>query len=189
MGPPSNSVTFLHAPTLSITFLLFLTCHLPLSAASQSSIYDHLRLNGLPIGLLPQGITDFSLDATTGHFQVNLTQPCNAKFENQLHYDFNISGLLSFGKIGELSGVSQQELFLWFPVKGIRVDVPSSGLIYFDVGVVDKQFSLSLFENPTECTAADPGDRPVDSPGMDDSEKQSGKLEYKIGRGDSRAAS
>lgn len=62
------------------------------------------------------------------------------------------------GKIGELSGVSQQELFLWFPVRCIRVDDPSSGLIYFDVGVVDKQFSLSLFEDPRDCTAADPDD-------------------------------
>lgn len=34
----------------------------------------------------------------------------------------------------------------------------SSGLIHFDVGVVDKQFSLSLFESPPDCTAADPVD-------------------------------
>lgn len=48
--------------------------------------------------------------------------------------------------------MSAQELFLWFPVKEIKVDVPSSGLIYFDVGgVVFKQFSLSLFESPPEC--------------------------------------
>ena len=41
---------------------------------------------------------------------------------------------------------------MWFPVKNIRVDVPSSGLIYFDVGgVVFKQFSLSLFETPPDC--------------------------------------
>ncbi|PQQ09372.1 uncharacterized protein Pyn_40993 [Prunus yedoensis var. nudiflora] len=31
-------------------------------------------------------------------------------------------------------------------------------LIYFDVGVVDKQFSLSLFESPPDCTAVDPSD-------------------------------
>ncbi|KAK7817634.1 hypothetical protein CFP56_042601, partial [Quercus suber] len=80
-----------------------------------------------------------------------LDQACNAKFESQLHYDRNISGTLSFGQIAGLSGVSAQELFLWFPVKGIRVDIPSSGLIYFDVGVVFKQFSLSLFETPPDC--------------------------------------
>ncbi|KAF2286434.1 hypothetical protein GH714_016898 [Hevea brasiliensis] len=90
--------------------------------------------------------------------------------------------------IGELSGVSQQELFLWFPVKGIRVDVPSSGLIYFDVGVVDKQFSLSLFENPIECTAADPSDGPIDSRGSDDSRYQPGRLEFEMAQGNLRAA-
>ncbi|KAK8346611.1 hypothetical protein V6Z11_A07G229600 [Gossypium hirsutum] len=40
-----------------------------------------------------------------------------------------------------------------FEVKGIWVDVPSSGVIYFDVGVVSKQFSLSWFETPRDCMA------------------------------------
>ncbi|XP_050383382.1 uncharacterized protein LOC126800138 [Argentina anserina] len=120
------------------------------------SIYDHLKAYGLPIGIFPKGITKYSLDDTSGEFRVFLAQPCHAKFENQVRYDFNVSGTLSFGQIADLSGVSAQELFLWFPVKGIRVDVPSSGLIYFDVGVVDKQFSLSLFESPPDCTALDP---------------------------------
>ncbi|XP_022743225.1 uncharacterized protein LOC111294244 [Durio zibethinus] len=143
--------------TLSLSFLL-LSINFPTAQSSPSSIYDHLEINGLPIGLLPKGITEFSIDPDTQRFQVNLTQACNAKFENQLHYDFNISGVLSFGKIANLSGVSQQELFLWFPVISIRVDDPSSGLINFDVGVVNKQFSLSLFEIPRDCTAVDPDD-------------------------------
>ncbi|KAG5219117.1 DUF538 domain-containing protein [Salix suchowensis] len=66
----------------------------------------------------------------------------------------NVTGSLSYGQIGALSGISSQELFLWFPVKGIRVDVPSSGLIYFDVGVVFKEFSLSLFEMPKDCVSS-----------------------------------
>ncbi|XVF07003.1 hypothetical protein REPUB_Repub06bG0100300 [Reevesia pubescens] len=146
-------------PTLSLSFLLLSLVNFPTTqSSSPSSIYDHLERNGLPMGLLPKGITDFSIDLDRHRFQVNLTQPCNAKFENQMHYDFNISGVLSFGKIANLSGVSQQELFLWFPVISIRVDDPSSGLINFDVGVVDKQFSLSLFESPRDCTAVDPDD-------------------------------
>lgn len=104
------------------------------------------------MGLLPKGISKFNLDQT-GHFQVHLDQACNAKFESELHYDRNVSGTLSYGQIGALSGISAQELFLWFPVKEIRVDVPSSGIIYFDVGVVYKQFSLSLFETPRDCMA------------------------------------
>lgn len=128
------------------------------SSGGGGSIYDHLRQYGLPIGLLPKGITEYALNTTSGEFRVFLAAPCHAKFENQVRYDFNVSGTLTFGRIADLSGVSAQELFLWFPVKGIRVDVPSSGLIYFDVGVVDKQFSLSLFESPPDCTALDPSD-------------------------------
>ncbi|KAF7154221.1 hypothetical protein RHSIM_Rhsim01G0248300 [Rhododendron simsii] len=107
------------------------------------------------MGLLPKGIQDYQLD-NSGNFTVFLDRECNAKFENELHYDRNVSGTLSYGQIANLTGVSAQDLFLWFPVKGIRVDVPSSGLIYFDVGVVFKQFSVSLFETPRECLAEQP---------------------------------
>ncbi|KAK8545925.1 hypothetical protein V6N13_067171 [Hibiscus sabdariffa] len=144
-------------PTLFLVFFLFLN-FLTAQSSSPPSIYDYLKHNGLPVGIFPKGITDFSVDHETNRFQVNLTQPCNSDSEIQFHYDFNITGILSFGKIANLSGVSQQELFLWFPVIGIRVDDPASGLINFDVGVVDKQFSLSLFENPLDCTAVDPND-------------------------------
>ncbi|GMI85073.1 hypothetical protein like AT5G16380 [Hibiscus trionum] len=142
-------------PTLCLIFFLnFLTAQ----SSSPPSIYDYLKHNGLPVGIFPKGVTDFSVDPETNRFHVNLTQPCNSDSEIQFHYDFNITGILSFGKIANLSGMSQQELFLWFPVIGIRVDDPASGLINFDVGVVDKQLSLSLFETPLDCTAVDPND-------------------------------
>lgn len=122
------------------------------SDVSESSIYEVLRLHGLPMGLLPKGIRNFSLD-NSGKFEVHLDRACNAKFENELHYDMNVSGTIRYGQIDELSGISAQDLFLWFPVIEIRVDIPSSGLIYFDVGVVSKQFSLSSFETPRDCLA------------------------------------
>ncbi|XP_059660025.1 uncharacterized protein LOC132306593 [Cornus florida] len=133
--------------------LLSLSTHFRVFASDPFSIYEVLRSHGLPMGLLPKGVTDFHLD-DTGKFEVYLDQACNTKFENELHYDRNVSGTLTYGQIAGLSGISAQDLFLWFPVKGIRVDVPSSGLIYFDVGVVFKQFSLSMFETPRDCMAA-----------------------------------
>ncbi|KAL6209042.1 hypothetical protein ACLB2K_019985 [Fragaria x ananassa] len=145
------------------------------------SVYEVLRAHGLPMGLLPKGVTKFEIDEG-GRFQVHLDQACNAKFESELHYDRNVSGTLSYGRIGALSGISAQELFLWFPVKGIRVDVPSSGIIYFDVGVVYKQFSLSLFETPPDCTAAtadvDGGRLIIDAV----SKSNLGKLRYGLGQ-------
>ncbi|KAF8014697.1 hypothetical protein BT93_H0493 [Corymbia citriodora subsp. variegata] len=158
-----------------------------IQSLAASSIYEILKSHGLPMGLLPKGVTDFRIDAD-GQFEVYLDRACNAKFESELHYDRNVSGTLSYGQIGALSGISAQELFLWFPVKGIRVDIPSSGLIYFDVGVVFKQFSLSLFENPPDCTAV----RAEESGGFRDGkliaeavseQGQSGKLQYLLDQG------
>ncbi|KAJ8748161.1 hypothetical protein K2173_000569 [Erythroxylum novogranatense] len=139
-------------------FVVSLVIAIPecVGSVEQESIYETLKDHGLPMGLLPKGIREFFVD-DAGRFEVHLDQACNAKFENELHYDRNVSGTLSYGKIGALSGISAQELFLWFPVKGIRVDVPSSGVIYFDVGVVRKQFSLSLFETPRDCMAVRDG--------------------------------
>lgn len=105
------------------------------------------------MGLLPKGVSNFSVDSL-GNFEVYLDRACNAKFENEIHYDMNVSGTLQYGRIDGLSGISAQDLFLWFPVIEIRVDVPSSGLIYFNVSVVSKQFSLSSFEIPRDCLAA-----------------------------------
>ncbi|PIN08013.1 hypothetical protein CDL12_19411 [Handroanthus impetiginosus] len=141
-----------------IPLISFFICSSLLSVAnsdeaSGSSIYEVLKVHGLPMGLLPKGVKNFSLD-NSGKFEVHLDSACIAQFENELHYDMNVSGTLRFGQIDGLSGISAQDLFLWFPVIEIRVDIPSSGLIYFDVGVVSKQFSLSSFETPRDCLAA-----------------------------------
>ena len=105
------------------------------------------------MGLLPKGITNFTFD-DSGRFEVHLDQACNSKFENEFHYDRNVSGTLTYGQINGVSGISAQDLFMWFTVKEIRVDIPSTGLIYFDVGVVHKQFSLSSFDTPRDCLVA-----------------------------------
>ncbi|CDP03968.1 unnamed protein product [Coffea canephora] len=172
---------------LSCLFLV-LCC---LSSAVQSnlelssSIYEVLKCHGLPMGLLPKGVKNFTLD-NSGKFEVHLDQACNAKFENELHYETNVSGTLSYGQIGELAGISAQDLFLWFPVKEIRVDIPSTGLIYFDVGVVSKQFSLSSFETPRDCTAVQLTDQIQDGKHILEavSKSLSGKLRYQLDQGE-----
>lgn len=131
------------------------------------SFYDILSSYGLPIGVFPKTISTFSVDPTSGHFRLRLPSPspCDTLFETRLRYECDITGRISYGKIANLTGVSAQELFLWLPVKGIEVDIPSSGLIYFDVQVVSKQFSLSLFETPKDCSTAVDEDVDVDVDG------------------------
>lgn len=58
---------------------------------------------------------------------------------------------LTYRSLSGVVGLSQEELFLWLPVKDIIVDDPGSGLILFDIGVAHKQLSLSLFEDPPNC--------------------------------------
>ncbi|KAJ9548822.1 hypothetical protein OSB04_021365 [Centaurea solstitialis] len=140
-------------PFLLIFWVLTISTIAAAASKETNTIYQVLKSNGLPMGLLPKGVTNFTFD-DSGRFEVHLDQACNAKFEDELHYEPDVSGTLTYGQIGGLSGISAQDLFLWFPVKEIRVDVPSSGLIYFDVGVVSKQFSLSSFETPRDCLAA-----------------------------------
>lgn len=74
-----------------------------------------------------------------------------AKFDGRVHFDRVVRANLSYGGLVGLEGLSQEELFLWLPVKGIIVNDPSSGLILFDIGVAHKQLSLSLFEDPPVC--------------------------------------
>ncbi|KAJ7950570.1 Protein of unknown function, DUF538 [Quillaja saponaria] len=156
------------------------------SSSDQQSIYEVLHEHGLPMGLLPKGVKEFNVDVD-GQFWVHLDQACNAKFESELHYDTDVSGNLSYGRIGELSGIEAQDLFLWFPVKGIQVDMPSSGLIYFDVGVVRKEFSLSLFETPLDCVVVGSEKAPDFRDGSFTAEAvskiQSGQLRYKLDQG------
>nr|GMC96735.1 uncharacterized protein LOC109177693 [Ipomoea batatas] len=135
------------------------------STAAAPSVYQLLSAYALPMGLFPEGILDFYLDNVSGRFELRLSHSCAAEFETPVWYDVTVSGTLSYGQISDLSGVAAQELFLWLPVKSIRVDIPSSGLIYFDVGVVNKQFSLSFFETPRVCTFLDNDEAPSWSSG------------------------
>ncbi|XP_039123997.1 uncharacterized protein LOC120260563 [Dioscorea cayenensis subsp. rotundata] len=127
------------------------------SAGAGMSAYEVLRVNGLPSGLLPKGVREFSI-GDDGSFEAHLDHPCLAKFENHVLYQTNISGSISFGRISSISGVSAQELFLWFPVKAIVVDDPLSGVIFFDVGDVRKQFPISTFDTPPDCAPTDEED-------------------------------
>nr|GMD83101.1 uncharacterized protein LOC109170392 isoform X1 [Ipomoea batatas] len=131
--------------------LLHLLLLLRLSAAA-SNIHDLLKSRGLPAGLFPKNVVkSYDLD-DDGHLQVYLETPCVAKFETRVFFDSVVRANLSYGGLIGVQGLSQEELFLWLPVKDIIVYDPSSGLILFDIGLAHKQLSLSLFEDPPVCS-------------------------------------
>lgn len=72
-------------------------------------------------------------------------------FETLVRFDTVVKANLTFGGLNGVEGLSQEELFLWLPVKDIIVKDPLSGLILFDIGVAQKQLAFSLFEDPPIC--------------------------------------
>lgn len=123
----------------------------PLTVAeAYSSIHELLRSHGLPAGLFPESVKSYNLDQR-GRLEVKLDRPCMAKYETRVLFETVVRANLSFGQLKGLEGLSQEELFLWLPVKDIIVDDPSSGLILIDIGLAYKQLSLSLFEDPPVC--------------------------------------
>lgn len=123
---------------------------LSLSSSSSSSIHDLLRSKGLPAGLLPDEVKSYTL-SENGRLEVFLNGPCLTKYETRVFFDSVVRANLTYGSLIGVEGLSQEELFLWLPVKDIIVDDPKSGLILFDIGVAHKQLSLSLFEDPPHC--------------------------------------
>ncbi|KAM0943899.1 hypothetical protein DsansV1_C13g0126991 [Dioscorea sansibarensis] len=121
------------------------------SASSSDSIHDLLRSHGLPGGLLPKSVDSFVLDPATGLLEATLDSPCYAKYDGLVYFDRVVRGNLSYGELRGVVGLSQEELFLWLPVKEIRVSDPGSGVILFDIGMAHKQLSMSLFEEPPDC--------------------------------------
>lgn len=122
-------------------------------AAAADTIHELLRTHGLPGGLLPRGVESYSLDEANGLLEARLSAPCYAKYDDGdlAFFDTVVRGNLSFGALRGVEGLSQEELFVWLPVKGIVVADPGSGVILFDIGYAHKRLSRSLFEEPPDC--------------------------------------
>ncbi|XP_071724801.1 uncharacterized protein [Rutidosis leptorrhynchoides] len=147
----SNHNTIIKQVILIVLFLLSSSRVLiRISSVSSNDVHELLRSRGLPAGLVPKEVKSYTL-SENGHLEVFLGGPCLTKFENRVMYESVFRANLSYGSLIGVVGLTQEELFLWLPVKEITVDDPNTGLIQFDIGVAHKQFSLSLFEDPPSC--------------------------------------
>ncbi|WCJ31316.1 hypothetical protein M5689_012819 [Euphorbia peplus] len=117
---------------------------------STSSVHDLLISKGLPAGLVPKEVKSYKFEEN-GYLEVFLDGPCLTKYENRVFFESVIRANLTYRSLNGVVGLSQEELFLWLPVKDITLDDPKSGLILFDIGVAHKNISLSLFEEPPNC--------------------------------------
>ena len=143
--------------SIFIFYISLISLSLPSSLSlSSTTIHDLLRSKGLPPGLLPKEVKSYSL-SPNGLLKVFLDGPCLTKYENRVIFESVVTANLSYGSLIGVQGLTQEELFLWLPVKDIIVDDPKSGLILFDIGVAHKQLALSLFEDPPSCKSQSKG--------------------------------
>ncbi|KAL2343337.1 hypothetical protein Fmac_004622 [Flemingia macrophylla] len=117
---------------------------------AKESVYEVLPKYGLPSGLLPDTVTDYTLDEE-GQFVVVLAKACYVQFDYLVYYESKITGKLSYGSITNLKGIQVQRLFLWFNVDEIRVDLPPSDSIYFQVGIINKKLDVDQFKTVRQC--------------------------------------
>ncbi|OAY54606.1 uncharacterized protein LOC110610471 [Manihot esculenta] len=114
------------------------------------SVFEILPKYGLPSGLLPNSVTNYTL-SEDGDFIVLLEKPCYIKFEYLVYYDKRISGKLSYGSITDLKGIQVQRFLLWLNVDEIKVDLPPSDSIYFHVGIINKKLDVDQFKTVHSC--------------------------------------
>ncbi|KAJ8565157.1 hypothetical protein K7X08_007733 [Anisodus acutangulus] len=114
------------------------------------TLYDILPVYGLPRGIFPDTVESYNLDKD-GNFEVFLKAPCYLEFEYLVYYAEKISGKLGIGSIRELKGIEVKRFFFCFNVNEIRVDLPPTDSVYFQIGFVNKKLDMYQFETIHSC--------------------------------------
>ncbi|KAG9450407.1 hypothetical protein H6P81_010372 [Aristolochia fimbriata] len=134
-------------------YFCFFAVSLLATVSGGTTVFELLPQYGLPSGLLPDSVTSYTL-ADDGKFVVELEKPCYLQFEYLVYYDRRITGTLKYGSISDLKGIQVKKLFLWLDVDEIRVDLPPSDYIYFQVGWITKKLGVSQFAAVRSCKAS-----------------------------------
>lgn len=115
---------------------------------NSETAYEVLQEYDFPIGLLPKSVLGYTIDRTTGKFSVYLEDTCSFSIESyDLKYKPTITGVITKGKISDLSGISVKVLILWLNI----VEVTRQGdELRLSVGIASADFPVSSFaERPT----------------------------------------
>lgn len=68
-----------------------------------------------------------------------------------VYYEKTVTGKISIGSISNLKGIQVKRFLFWFDVDEIRVDLPPSDSIYFQVGIINKKLDVGQFETVHSC--------------------------------------
>ncbi|XP_076941021.1 uncharacterized protein At5g01610-like [Bidens hawaiensis] len=140
MSPVTTTVIF----TLSILILSQPSTSSPLTA------YDVIQSYGFPKGILPIGVTGYDLDESTGRFKAFFNGTCSFSLEGtyDLKYKSTIAGVISKGRLTNLTGVSVKVFLFWLNIVEVYVTDDELG---FSVGIASAGFPLDNFELCPQC--------------------------------------
>lgn len=140
--------------SLLVTLLVAFSCasHARSVPADASDVYEKLETYGFPEGLLPHIVTGYILEPS-GKFTLYLESKCPVLIQDKypLLYEKVITGMLSYGRLQSLKGVTVKAFYYWWSITGIAVADDHS--LYFEIGVLSANFPLSNFDDPPICEA------------------------------------
>ncbi|XP_073132267.1 uncharacterized protein [Henckelia pumila] len=134
-------------------FLFFFSAALQFSQSlgANEGPYKELMSYGFPLGLLPTGVSSYTINRTSGVFSLHLGESCRVTLppDNYLAtYSPTITGKIVENRIAELQGISVRAFFKWWGITGIR----SSGQdLVFEVGVVTAKYPSKNFDRSPDC--------------------------------------
>ncbi|KAJ9171798.1 hypothetical protein P3X46_015112 [Hevea brasiliensis] len=142
---PISSMAFLCA------ILLFLVSSSIYSVSGSTNLtaYEVLQEYDFPIGLLPNGVTSYELDTSTGKFSVYLNATCTFTIDSyELKYKTTITGVIKKDKLSSLSGIQVKILFFWLSITTVIRDDDE---LEFSVGIASADFPVSNFDECPTC--------------------------------------
>uniref|UniRef100_A0A2P2N4A4 Uncharacterized protein MANES_01G220700 n=1 Tax=Rhizophora mucronata TaxID=61149 RepID=A0A2P2N4A4_RHIMU len=134
---------------LCFIFLFLISSIHSVSGGDTLTVYEVLEEYNFPIGLLPNGVTSYELDNSTGEFAVYLNSTCSFSVDSyELKYKTTITGYIAKDKLSSLSGIKVKVLFFWLNIVEVTRD---SEEIDFSVGIASADFPVSNFAECPTC--------------------------------------
>jgi hypothetical protein len=120
------------------------------SPSDASDVYERLEGYGFPEGILPHIVTGYTLEPN-GKFTLYLESKCQVLVESKypLVYNNVITGMLSYGKLQGLRGITVKAYYIWWNIYGIALGDDES--LFFDIGILSTKFPCNNFDDPPIC--------------------------------------
>ncbi|KAF6990244.1 hypothetical protein CFC21_007462, partial [Triticum aestivum] len=118
---------------------------------AEPSAYEMLEKFGFPKGILPVGVTDYTLRRSDGAFQVFMDKDCEFEVDGgyKLTYKQTISGRVAGGSLWDLRGVSVKIFFVNWGID--QVLMADADHLMFYVGPLSQAFTSDNFEESPQC--------------------------------------